>query len=182
MKINNLVLGIGIFVVFMFMIAYGIQAFYPAPQYDSYCEGNIFVPKFIEPYAQCISSRILQEAEQACYNSKGFPEYTYNDTGCAIAVKECNYCQRDFENARLHYDKNVFVIALLIGIITLFLGYSAFSTEPVSSSLMASGIGAIFYGSAKNWENLSNIWRFLLLVTALILLIWIALKINKKRI
>ena len=82
---------------------------------------------------------------------------------------------------RFKYDKFVFVIALIAGVITLLLGFGVLSVDPVGSALMASGVGAIIYGSARNWENLSNIWRFLLLLVALVLLIWIALRINKDK-
>ena len=72
----------------------------------------------------------------------------------------------------------MFVIALIAGVITLLLGFGVLSVDPVGSALMASGVGAIIYGSARNWENLSNIGRFLLLLAAFILLIWITIRAN----
>ena len=76
-------------------------------------------------------------------------------------------------------EDQIIVIALIAGIITLLIGYHILKSEPVGSALMASGIGAIFYGSVRNWENLSDIWRFLLLLAALILLILITVRVNR---
>ena len=63
----------------------------------------------------------------------------------------------------------------------MFIGYGVLSIEPVGSALMASGIGALFYGSVRNWENLSDVWRFLLLLVPLILLVWFALRLNSQK-
>ncbi|MBX4196309.1 hypothetical protein KW805_01850 [Candidatus Pacearchaeota archaeon] len=181
MNVKNIVLGIGIFIVYMLMLGYGIEAFYPSPKYDSYCTGSEFTsPKY--PYAviptNCSYSPELQQQEQACYASQGMPVYQYNNQGCTISAT-CNYCNKQFNDAQKEYSKGVFIVALIAGIITLIIGYTILSVEPVGSALMASGIGAIFYGSVRNWSNLSDIWRFLLLLVALVVLIWIALRINR---
>ena len=118
---KNIVLGIGIFAVYMMMLTYGIEAFYPSPKYDDYCT-NAFRGKITE-VVSCTRSVALQEAEQACYQSRGFPEYKYNESGCAVAVERCNNCQRDFDEAELGYGKIVFVIAIIFGVITLHKDY-----------------------------------------------------------
>ena len=79
------------------------------------------------------------------------------------------------------HSRTTFYIALIVGIITLLAGYFALKVEPIGSSVMASGVGALLYGSMGNWAYLSDIWRFLLLVLALALLIWIALRVNRKK-
>ena len=63
----------------------------------------------------------------------------------------------------------------------MLVGYTILSVEPIESLLMASGLGTLVYGSIRNWQNLSNIWKFLLLLAALILLVWIALRINREK-
>ncbi len=166
----------------MFLLHNGIRAFYkPSPQYEDYCKNNFGSPSYPKalPVGQsCQYSAALRDAEQACYNGKGQPVYEYDEYGCNIKVKECDYCQRDYDSARQAYNKVVFVIALIVGIIVLLIGYAKLSIEPVGSSLMASGIGAIVYGTIINWENLGNLWRFFLLLIAFLLLVWIALKLN----
>lgn len=184
MNVKNLVLGIGIFIVFMFVLHNGIRAFYPAPEYNYFCKANEFIspyyPKGVYGELNCTFSNTLREQEQQCWADEGQPVYNYDDQGCTIGLKECNYCNKEFNLAQKDYNKVVFVIALIIGIIVLFVGYGILSIEPVGSALMGSGIGAIIYGTMNNWENLGNLGRFLLLLLALVLLVWIAIKINKK--
>lgn len=184
MNVKNLVLGIGIFIVFMFLLHNGIRAFYDSPKYEDFCKPGVFQgyypEKSIPAYpTNCTYSVQLRTQEQTCYDQKGQPIYEYDNSGCMIGVKECNYCNKYFDDARNSYNKTVFVIALIVGIVVLLTGYLILSVEPVGSSLMASGIGAIIYGTIGNWENLGNIGRFLLLLIALVLLIWIALRLNK---
>lgn len=187
MNVKNLILGIGIFIVYLLMLGYGIEAFYPSPQYDSFCTGagGGRYP-YVEPVkgtasGTCAFSRVIQEQSEACSAQGGFAAYAYDDAGCVSGVKECNLCQKKFDDAQKGYSKVIFVIALIAGLLTLFIGYGVLSVEPVGSALMASGVGAILYGSVRNWQNLSDIWRFLLLLVALVLLIWIALRVNRKR-
>ncbi len=170
------------------MLNYGLEAFYPSPQYQDFCKTEgmgkypVTAPMKISDInsVNCTFSKTLQEQTDKCYASQGFPIYDYDNSGCTSSIKECNFCNKNFEDARRPHDKTVFIIALIIGIITLLIGYGILSVDPVSSALIASGIGAIFYGSTRNWDNLSDIWRFLLLLLALVFLIWITLKINKK--
>ncbi len=185
MNIKNLVLGIGIFIVYLLMLGYGIEAFYSSPKYDEFCTGSSnerypIKTASIDAGINCSFNQQLQEQTDQCYKDGGFPIYNYDEKGCTVSIKECNLCNKKFQEAEKIYSKNVFIIALILGIITLFLGYGILYIEPVGSALMASGIGAIFYGSIRNWANLSDIWRFLLLLLALIIIIWIALRINKK--
>jgi len=181
MGMKNVVLGIGIFIVFMFLLHNGIRAFYDAPQYEKFCNNSMYdVYKSPLVYVNCSYPVALQIQEQQCSASGGFPVYNYSEQGCQVAVKYCNTCNNDYNDAMKAYNKIVFVIALIIGIIVLLVGFFILSIEPVGSSLMASGIGAIVYGTISNWENLGNIGRFLLLLLAFVILIWIALRINVK--
>ena len=90
-------------------------------------------------------------------------------------------CQQKFDLDSDAHSKVVFMIYIIVAIIVFIVGYSILTIEPVGSALMGSGIWAIFYGSVVNWRNLSNIWRFLLLLVALVLLIFIAVRLNKKK-
>lgn len=183
-RVKNLVLGIGIFVVFMFLLHNGIRAFYqPAPEYQEFCN-SAYYPSITKPLPTgqtCNFPASLRNDEQNCYNQRGQPVYEYDEYGCQVSVKSCDLCQLEFENAQDEHNKIVFIIALIVGIIVLLVGYLVLSVEPVGSALMASGIGAIVYGTIVNWQNLGNLWRFLLLLLAFVLLVWIALRLNTEK-
>ena len=147
-KVKNLVFGFGIFIVYMLVLAQGIETFYPSPDYEDFCQLPLDLEPRTEPFP-------LKEPDLAC--------------------------EQEFSDARDAWSKNVFIIALIIGIVTLIVGYFVLSAEPVGSALIASGIGAIFYASVTNWRNFTDVWRFLLLLLAFVFLVWLALRLNKKK-
>lgn len=182
MNIKNFVLGIGIVIVFALALWQGIEAFYPSPKFDDFCSANRFeYPKAITSETQCTSSQQIQTQEQQCYQNKGQPVYEYDERGCAVSVKECDYCNKEYESARDAHSKIVFVISIVVAFIAIILGYAILSSEPVGSALLGSGIWAIFYGTLINWRNFTEIWRFLILFLALVLLILIAYRINTQK-
>jgi len=75
----------------------------------------------------------------------------------------------------------VFIISLVVGLMAFLVGHLVLNMEPVGSALIGSGIWAIFWGAVINWRNFSDVWRFLLLLLALILLIWLAIQSNQKK-
>jgi hypothetical protein len=50
----------------------------------------------------------------------------------------------------------------------------------VGSALLAGGVGAIFIGVVSRWGALNDIWRFILLVLAFVLLVWLAVQANRE--
>lgn len=164
-NMKNFVLGIGILVVFALVLWQGIETFHPSPQWDEYCS-EARVPKLVPNE----SGQIVEDTQETCQENGGKWMNGY-----------CDYyaeCQENYDNARDDYSKFVFIVSLIVAILALIVGYAVLNVEPVGSALMASGIWSIFWGTAINWRNFTEIWRFALLLIALILLIWIAYRLN----
>ncbi len=178
MRFKNIVLGVGIFIVYFLVLLYGIQTFYPEPKYEDYCTYR-YPTIYREPAVNCTYSSELSAKEQACYAIKGEFRSEYDSRGC-VTDGYCDECGINYQDAISKYNTNVFWIALIIGLITIIVGYSIFSIEPIGSGLMASGVLAIVYGSVRNWQNFTNAIKFGLLVFVLIVLILLALRVNKK--
>jgi len=157
------IFSVAVAFVSVFFFAYAIQAFYPAPNYEDFCDvGN---KVFINNSADC--------------ESIGGKWTDYE--GEAIPVGREGWCDRDFEcrqkydSVRKIYERNVFFANLGIGIVVfvvaLFLGL-----EAVSSGLMGGAVILIVYGTMRYWGELSDIWRTVFLGIALAILIWLGYK------
>jgi len=161
---KNLVLGLGIIIVFALVLWQGIETFYPSPKYDDFC-GKVHINR---PLA------IDKEFNQTdCISQGGIWKNNYCDF--------YSECQTKYENARQQHSKVVFIISIVTGILTLLIGYTILSIEPVGSALIGSSVWAIFYGTLINWRNFTNIWRFILLLIAFVLIIWVAIRLNTKK-
>jgi uncharacterized membrane protein len=177
-KFKKFILGLGIFIVFALALFQGLETFYPTPQYEDFCKINS-APIIYKGESQCPIIPDLQTKADQCWASKGEFIYEYDSNGCPISGR-CDGCRIDYENALDVHSNRVFIITIIIGVIAFVAGLFLLSTEPVGSALMASGIWSVFYGVAINWRNFSNSWKFLLLFILLIILIWVALRFNKK--
>lgn len=164
MKIKNVVLGIGIVVVFALVLWQGIQAFYPSPQWEDYCESSRIEPLMIK------NENITQEF---CIEEGGRWQNGY-----------CDYysqCQEEYNEARSAHSQVAFFISIIVALIAVVLGFTLLQVEPVGSALIGSGVWAIFYGTVINWSNFTTVIRFVLLLVALVLLIWIAFRLNNPK-
>jgi len=170
-NVKNLVIGIGIVVLFALVLWQGIETFYPSPDYDNYC-GDVKTQEIIETGARCesIGGKWEPNDEIRCIKEpcpQGWCDRDYT-------------CRKDYDKARDNHSWVVFIISLIVGIIAFVLGFTLLKLEPVGSSLIASGVWAVFWGSAINWRNFGESWRFILLLIALVLLVWFAIRLNKK--
>jgi hypothetical protein len=182
MKMKNFILGLGILIVYGLVLWQGVETFYPMPQFDDYCEMGV-VPKISRPLEvgeNCPAVPIdVQERQQACWSSEeGYWRPEYNEKGCEVGGV-CDPCQGEYNDAADIHSRNVFIVSLIVGIITFIVGFSILSLEPVGSALLASGVWAVLWGTVQNWRNFGTGIRFGLLVVVLVLLIWIAYRLNR---
>lgn len=159
MKIKKFVLGMGIVIVYALVLWQGVQAFYPEPQYEDFCGFREGRPFPLDRGVDCSFSEELRNKEQACWDIKGEFRYEYDVAGCPIGGT-CDDCRIEYDEARDVYSRNVFIVALIVGVITFILGFSILSVEPVGSALLGSGVWAVFYGTVINWRNFSSGLRF----------------------
>lgn len=173
MGIKNIVMGIGIIILTIFVTVYGINTFYPAPEYTDFC-GEYKTAEYID-------------TEQRCTEVEG----KWNTDNIAIPRKvETNeitgycdrdyYCREDFDAAREKHSKIVFLIALPIGILIIIIGASLFALEAVGAGLMGGGVGTLIFGVGGYWRYSDDILKFILSLIGLVVLIWFSYWLNKQ--
>jgi len=180
MRVKNIILGIGIFVVYALVLWQGIQAFYPAPEWDDFCSFDESRKPFNIDGDKCSFSQEVESKRDSCNNVGGLFQAEYDSNGCVIDGY-CDECQLNYDSSRDEYSRNIFIISLVVGFITLIVGFFVLKIEPVGSALIASGIWAVFYGTVWNWRNFGAFLKFAILLVVLVVLIWFAIRINKKR-
>lgn len=161
------ILAMGIAIVFFIFIAYAIEAFYPGPNYEDYCRDNLIFQ--VNSEVECLN----QNGTWLNYSSNPYPKpIEENITGyCDFYSK----CSEDYNLLRESYNRNVFFLTLIIGII-IFLISIYLIEESVSTGLMSGSLLLIVYGTIRYWGFLSDILRTILLGIVLLILIWIGYK------
>ena len=189
MKLRDVILGIAIMILIIFVVVYGISVFYPSVNYDNYCpEGRFPVPiektnETICP-AVCVLLYEIKAGEcvfNECGSGCGADGITTFDTlqQCEI-VASGKTCYGEYENAMEIRSRIIFFIVLPLGIVLLVLGGLLFGTEAVGIGLMGGGIGTILYSAGRYWRYSSDVLRFVLFLLGLIAVIYLAYWFNNK--
>jgi len=170
MKLKEVLLGIAILVMTIFVTYYGINTIFPSPDYNNFCNGNVSYDS-VNTSAGC-------EANGGKWN----PTYS-TEPAKTIPTGYCDVqyqCGLDYNSANKIRSRNVFLIALPIGIAIIILGAFFFGLEAVGAGLMGGGVGTLIYGAGAYWQYTENLVRFSISLVGLAILIFLAYFFNKK--
>ena len=159
-KTKHVILAIAIAILFLLFVAYAIQTFYPEPTRTNLNWG-------------------LYEARGECEGAGG--EWVSVDDKIPVASENVDepeiprgYCYLQ-DKVIERYNRNVFFISLIVGIITIVVGV-LLSMEAVSAGFMGGGVLLVVYGTIRYWGSLSDVFRTIMLGLALVVLVWIGYK------
>ncbi len=174
MSLKNIVLGIAIFIMTIFVGVYGISTLHgESPKYDSYCPNNLMNQSICE-----------SEGGQWLNNTQYVEDGKGSVKPVVVSGGYCNYdftsCQKELESAEKIYFKKVFLTALPLGIAIIALGALVFGLEAVGAGLMAGGVGIMIYGAGSYWRFTDDWVKFILSLAGLVLIIWMSYYFNRK--
>lgn len=158
MKIINIILGVATAVILAALISLGIAAFYPAPSYPSYPDTPVMVPCAAND-AACLKMNQQTQAEENAAQSR------FNEE------------QQAYENAIGIYDRNLFIIANITGIIIFAIGFflvfggTALAARGVPIGIMLAGLWGIIYGYARGWGSVDDVLKFFIGLAIAVLVI-----------
>jgi hypothetical protein len=171
---------LGVFIAIMVVCLFNliVSYIYESPQYDKICKnsnnfGSAYPVKYgvvNEQCGNCTFSNSLQKETEDCVKEGGMAVYNYNDLGCTISIKECDMCNKEFENALAKYNKDTFFIFAAIGFILIIVGLY---TKPllIQISTLPAGAFLVIEAAVKNFnDKLLIIIVFSLLIVAAVIL------------
>ncbi len=173
MKIVNFILGLAAAVILGALINLGIKAFYPEPTYPQYPNRPIAYP-----------TQVCQPNDAQC-----FKEQKAAVVADQAAQDQFNKDQEAYTAATKVYNKNLFIIANIVGIIVFAIGFflvfaSAIAARGVPIGIMLAGLWSIVYGYGRGWDSVGDQLKFFIgLVIALLILggsMWLMQRHAKK--
>lgn len=166
--LRNLILGIGIFILTMFVVVYGISTLYPKPEYDDFCGRDVYT---ITTEAECISNGGVWNSAEPVKT-----DIPVMEGRCQAPIK----CYDDLDSALEKRSRSVFLIAIPLGILIIALGAFVFHLDSVGLGLMFGGIGTLIYGAGGYWRYSDNFFKFIISLIGLGILIFLAYWFNKR--
>ena len=135
MNLRHIVIGIGIFILTLFVTIYGISVFFPQPQYEDFCGSERF-PKMVNGEEQicpsiCVELYEIQDGEcifNECGSGCGPDAVTSFDklNQCEIALTGKN-CYDLYNDAMEENSKKRFLASIPLGVIVIILGNVIFA-------------------------------------------------------
>jgi hypothetical protein len=95
-------------------------------------------------------------------------------------ITEQEECEGEFDNARDNWSRNIFIIAIITGIIVVSASLALLSMISISAGTAMAGIGTIIYGFIVGFDGTSDILRFIIGVVVTAIIITYAVIIHKK--
>ncbi|MFA6416471.1 MAG: hypothetical protein WCW56_03235 [Candidatus Paceibacterota bacterium] len=169
-------LTIGIVIVLNLFFYYATSLVYVEPKYENFCEQK--------------QVNIQPTNQQACVTAGG--AWNENTTVKAVpvnpgmAVSEqteikgyCDgtfTCQKKYQEARDLYNRNVFLVLVVLGVISLIAGFFLSFNMAVSLGLSFGGVLSFIIASIRYWSAMQEYLRVTILALALVALITLAIK------
>ena len=167
-------------VLFAILVQVTIEAVYPSPKYEDYCE-NKFEPRpDFQVAGTCPEVKVPEGVRESCPIEKGRIEYKTDDSGCPTEAY-CETCDKELEEANKNYNLIVFIISSITGIIALLVGlYLPQKNNPVhewvGSGFLLGGLFTIFVGTVRYFGDMGRYLRPVVILIELILVIYLAYK------
>ena len=173
----TIVLGVFIAIMVATLFNLVVDYVYEGPKYENYCKGVEGTGPYPVKYGigneqcgNCTFSSALQQQTDECYNNRGIPVYNYDSKGCTSAVKECNMCQKSFDDDTKSYNRKTFFVFALIGFALIVTGLFV-PVLLIQISTLPAGAFLVIEAAAKNFDDkLLVIITFSLLIIAAIML------------
>jgi len=169
---------LGVFIAVMVAVLFNllVSYVYEPPKYEDICKNINSGPYPVkygvgnEQCGNCTFSKSLQEETDKCFQDGGAAIYDYDDKGCTISLKECDMCNKQFNDATSKYNRNTFFIFAAIGFILIIAGLYVFPLLLQISTLPA-GAFLVIEAAVKNFDDkLFVIITFALLIVAAVVL------------
>ncbi|MEI7810566.1 MAG: hypothetical protein WCI41_03365 [bacterium] len=169
-KVLKWALVIGIVIVLNLFFNYSISLFYKEPDYNNYFKQA----QVVEPITT--KEACLKVGGQ--WNENG-PAYYSAPAGTSPDVK--SYCdpnftkQQEFNQAQKVYNRNIFIVLVLLGVFSFLLGIFI-ANEIITLSFSWGGVLSFIIASMRYWSDADSWVKVLILALALSALIWLAIK------
>ncbi len=173
---------IGIVIVLNLFFYFATKLVYDEPKYENFCQTS---QVNIQPEGQvaCVKAGGAWNAnpnEKVPVPAPVSPSVDINGQAKpVIASGYCDVyftCQKNFNTARDLYNRNVFLVLVGLGIISIVIGLLLAANVVISTGLSYGGILSFIIGTIRYWSAMDDYLRVIVLGLVLAILIWLGWK------
>jgi hypothetical protein len=150
---------------------YALSLVYKSPDYIAYCPQPqvVTIP---DNQNSCVSAG-GQWTNNAYYGKQPVPAGMTEPRGyCDLEYS----CRQNFDTANKTYNRNVFVILVVLGALSVLVGNFFKGNAVISNGLALGGVLSFLIASMRYWSAANDLIRVIILAIALGILFWVAMK------
>ena len=174
----KLALAAAIIIILNLFFIFSIQLVFEKPKYDDFC-GREQVHIIPETQEECLT--VGGQWVEGTFVQRGLPRLERLEP---VVIREdqkgyCNEdftCREEFQDARLFYERNVFVSLILLGTLTLIASFLLRAIAVIAPALAVGGVLTLFIASVRYWSEMQDYLRVIILGIALVALLWAGVK------
>ncbi len=160
----------GIMIVLNLFFNYALSLAYKSPEYNNFC-----------PSEQVVS---VPDNQSTCVAKGGqWTENVYYQKPAPTGIREpsgyCDLqytCRQSFEEAMKSYNRNVFIVLVVLGALSVLVGNFFAGNAVITGGLSLAGVLSFLVASVRYWSSANDLVRVIILAIALGLLFWVAIK------
>ncbi len=161
---------IGIVIVMNLFFNYALSLAYKAPDYNEYFPQSQVVPN-IDNEQECVEMGGQWNANAPAPQAANLNAPKTPDGYCNPDFTK----QKQFEVAQKQYDRTVFVVLVVLGVLSIVTG-TLLGNAVLSLSFSWAGVLSLVIASMRYWSDANNLLKVIILAVALGSLIWVAVK------
>lgn len=164
---------IGIVIVLNLFFNYTLSLVYGAPEFENFCPQTqvVTIP---DNQNECVAEG-GQWTDNAYYG-KPVPDRI---TGALEPAGYCDLqytCRQQYQDAHDTHSRNVFIVLVVLGAISVLIGNFFTKNDVISSGLALGGVLSFIIASMRYWGAANDLIRVIILAIALGILFWVAMK------
>ncbi len=170
----------------LFLNAGLLDSLYPEPQYQTFCPSLQINNEYKEKEI-CITEGGQWNDRSYPYSmSTGEPEMCAGGEVCPATIPiyspindfcdENFTCQKNYDTAYQSYNRNIFIVRVITGIILLIAGIFLTAYSTVAISLSLAGLLSLIIGTLNYWHYMIGWLRPVILGIGLVTLVWVGIK------
>lgn len=175
-RIKEIILALAIVVVLNLFFNYGVFTFYKTPKFENFCPVELTQKVYTEKQLCESIGGQWYESNHVNYEGRPIPVKPQPQTGETSWCDSTAKCRDTYQAIQNVYNRNVFVVLVVLGLISLGLGFLVISAVPVANGFLGGGLLSLIIGTIRYWSEMNDYVRFIVLGVALALLIWLGYK------
>ena len=175
-RIKEIILALAIVVVLNLFFNYGVFTFYKSPDYEKFCPVELNQKLYSDKGScEAIGGRWFESSGEPFYRGD-VPVPVKPESEQKGWCDATAQCREVYEAVRDVYNRNVFIILVVLGLISLGLGFLVINVSPVANGFLGGGLLSLIIGTIRYWSSMDDYLRFIILGIALAALIWLGYK------